>query len=213
VPPAALAVAAVVVSAPSVAPSGAELVAGLRARDPRAARAAWSLLSPQVRYVLRRFRDAGADREDLAQEVFLRFFARIDELRNPQSLRAFLFGICIGVAQNDRRRARVRRLVELRPPGDLPDHPAATPAPEARELARRVYEVLARAQPEDRLFFLMRHVDEMEIAELAEATGVSVSTARRRLARATGHIHKRLRADPGLAELAAGPKPANVPVR
>jgi RNA polymerase sigma-70 factor (ECF subfamily) len=179
------------------------LVAGLRARDPRAAREAWSTLSPLVSHQIRRTFDAGADREDLAQEVFLRFFARIDELRNPGALRSFLYGICSGVAQNERRRAHVRRAVELAPADDLAEAPAAAADLEARELAARLQALLDRARPADRRLFLLRYAQEMELAELAAAYRVSLSTLRRRLARATRRIQVRLRAEPALEPLAA----------
>jgi RNA polymerase sigma-70 factor (ECF subfamily) len=192
--------AAAAVAAPF---SGVDLVAALRARDPRAARAAWSQLAPLVRRTLRRFRDAGADREDLCQEVFLRFFARIDELRNDRALRSFLFGICVGVAQNDRRRARLRRAVALCPPDELPDVLAVRPDPEAHERAARLRAVLASARPGDARLFWLRYAEGMELRELAASVGVSLSTLRRRLSVAMRRLGQRLRADPALAELAA----------
>src|SRR5262249_51305584 len=85
------------------------LATALRARDRGAAVQAWVRFSPLVLGVLRRFFGPGpggnsADRQDLCQEVFLRFFARIDELRDPGALRGFLMGIALGVAQNELRR-------------------------------------------------------------------------------------------------------------
>jgi RNA polymerase sigma-70 factor (ECF subfamily) len=65
----------------------------------------------------------------MCQEVFLRFFTRIDELRDRNALRSFLIGICLGVAQNELRRARVRRWIFLTQTGDLPETPIATASP------------------------------------------------------------------------------------
>ena len=82
------------------------LAAALIARDREAPGQAWTRLSPLVLRLLRRYFGPGPDRQDLCQEVFLRFFTRIDELRDRTALRSFLIGICLGVAQNELRRAR-----------------------------------------------------------------------------------------------------------
>jgi RNA polymerase sigma-70 factor (ECF subfamily) len=170
----------------------------LRARDPRAAREAFARLSPFVLRQLRRASASAADREDLAQEVFLRFFARIDELRSPCALRPFLLGICLGVTRNERRRAEVRRRVELRPPDELGDAASTLPDPESRELAGRLHALLARACPSDRALFLMRYGEEMELKEMAAARGASLSTVRRQLAIASRRIRARMRSTAGL---------------
>ena len=116
------------------------LAAALAAREPQAATIAWTRLSPLVLRLLRRYFGPGADRQDLCQEVFLRFFSRIDELRDQAALRSFLIGITLGVAQNEVRRAKVRRWIFLTQTGDLPDAPIAASDPEAREATVRFYQ-------------------------------------------------------------------------
>jgi RNA polymerase sigma-70 factor (ECF subfamily) len=180
----------------------AALAAALQARDPRAAHQAWFRLSPLVHGFLRRFFGPGLERQDLCQEVFLRFFARIDELRKPAALRSFLIGICLGVARNELRRMRVRRWISLTPAGELPEVAVAGFSPEARELVRRLYQVLDRASVEDRLLFVTRYIEKMDISEIAVVQGISVSTVKRRLARATVRIGEWLRAEPELAQYA-----------
>jgi RNA polymerase sigma-70 factor (ECF subfamily) len=187
----------------------AALAAALRARDRGAAVQAWSRFSPLVLGVLARFfgpeRAADqVDRQDLCQEVFLRFFARIDELREPGALRSFLVGICLGVAQNELRRARVRRWIRLTPGGDLPEVPGSGMDPEAREATWRFYGLLSRLSVEDRALFLARYVEKMEIAELAGVLGLPLSTAKRRLARATRRIGAKMSRDPALARYVDG---------
>src|SRR6476469_5589137 len=93
----------------------AALAAALIARERAAPGTAWARLSPLVRRLQLRDFGPGPDRQDLFQEVFLRFFNRIDELRDRNALRSFLIGICLGVAQNELRRARVRRWIFLTP--------------------------------------------------------------------------------------------------
>jgi RNA polymerase sigma-70 factor (ECF subfamily) len=182
----------------------AALAAALIARDRDAPGQAWSRLSPLVLRLLRRYFGPGPDRQDLCQEVFLRFFIRIDELRDRNALRSFLIGICLGVAQNELRRARVRRWIFLTQSGDLPDTPIAGSSPEAREATGRVYKILAGVSAEDRALFVTRYVEKMELVEIAAAIGRPLSTTKRRLARATRRIAARMKSDPALADYVDG---------
>jgi RNA polymerase sigma-70 factor, ECF subfamily len=176
------------------------LAAALTAREPQAATIAWTRLSPLVMRLLRRYFGPGADRQDLCQEVFLRFFARIDELRDQAALRSFLIGITLGVAQNEVRRAKVRRWIFLTQAGDLPDAPIAASDPEAREAVVRFYRILASVGAEDRTLFVTRYVEKMEVSDIADAIGRPLSTTKRRLARATRRIAARMSSDPALAD-------------
>src|SRR6478735_9575968 len=182
----------------------AALAAALIAREPHAPGLAWTRLSPLVLRLLRRYFGPGPDRQDLCQEVFLRFFNRIDELRDRNALRSFLIGICLGVAQNELRRARVRRWIFLTQSGELPDTPISGSDPEAREATARVYKILAGVSAEDRALFVTRYVEKMELAEIATAIGRPLSTTKRRLARATRRITARMSGDPALAEYVDG---------
>jgi RNA polymerase sigma-70 factor (ECF subfamily) len=177
----------------------AELVAALCARDQRAYTAAWIELGPMVRRLVNRFFGPGADTPDLSQEVFLRLFRRIGELRNPSGLRGFVVSICLGVARNELRRARVRRWVRLTHTGDLPDVPAEPRDMEAREALRRLYAILDLVSVQDRSLFVARFFEKMEIAEVAVTHGLSYGTAKRHVARATIRVNRRIERDPLLA--------------
>jgi RNA polymerase sigma-70 factor (ECF subfamily) len=177
----------------------AELVAALRAGSSRAQTVAWSELGPMVRRLVARFFGPGTETSDLSQEVFLRFFRRIDELRDPASLRGFVVGICLGVARNELRRARVRRWVGLTSRGDVPEVPASGADLEARDAVRRFYEILERVSAEDRSLYVARFLEKMEIAEIAAAHDMSFGTTKRRVARAIERIGRRVARDPALA--------------
>jgi RNA polymerase sigma-70 factor (ECF subfamily) len=164
------------------------LVAGLKARDARAYSQAWTEYGPMVRRLVARFFGPGAEPQDLSQEVFVRFFRRIDELRSPDGVRGFLAGICLGVARNEARRLRVRRWVSLTSAGTLPDFPVAGPDLEGREALRRLYAVLEKANALDRSLFVARFLEKMEIEEVARAHDLSFGTAKRRIARAVTRL-------------------------
>jgi RNA polymerase sigma-70 factor (ECF subfamily) len=175
------------------------LAAALMAREPWAATMAWASLSPLVLGFLRRYFGPRADHEDLCQEVFARFFARIPELRVPHALRSFLIGICLGVAQNERRRANIRRAVALTPTGELPDAPCDAADLEAREALARLCQLLAQGGAEDRVLFVKRFVQERELAEIATDLGRPVGTIKRRVANAHRRVTAKMQHDPALA--------------
>ena len=176
----------------------ATLVAALQARDQRAYTQAWTELGPMVRRLVSRFFGPGAEPLDLSQEVFVRFFRRIDELRNPEGLRGFLAGICLGVARNEARRMRVRRWVSLTPAGDLPEVSVPGSDVEARQAMQRLYAALNRASALDRSLYVARYLEKMEVDEVARAHDLSFGTAKRRLARATARLNRILERDAAL---------------
>jgi RNA polymerase sigma-70 factor (ECF subfamily) len=182
----------------------AALATALLAGDPRAAEQAWRRLSPMVLRVVRRHAGAGADAHDLCQEVFLRFLARITELRDRRALRSFLIGICVGVAQNERRRGRVRRAVVLAPGGEPPDVPAMPADVAARRALGRLCAILAVADPEERMMFVLRHIENLDLSAMAAASGRTIPSVKRRSARATRRLGLKMQRDPALADYAAG---------
>jgi RNA polymerase sigma-70 factor (ECF subfamily) len=188
----------------SRADDDASLAAALLAREPGAAAHAWTQLSPLVLGFLRRYFGPRADHEDLCQEVFARFFSRIAELRVPQALRGFLLGICLGVAQNERRRANVRRAIALTPTGDLPDCACPDTDLEAREAVARLRHILMQAAVEDRVLFVSRFIEDSPLSDIARDTGRPIGTVKRRVATARRRFASKMRRDPALAAYVEG---------
>lgn len=181
-----------------------ELLAdALMSGQPGAHARAWTRLSPLVRRIVGQHFPASPDGQDLCQEVFLRFFSRIAELRAPRALRSFLIGICLGVIQNERRKARVRRDTRLLPPDQLPEQRAVPVDPEARQALRRLSDVLAGVTADERRLFAVRHIEKAQFPEIAARSGWSLRQAKRRTALATRRIARRLRQDPLLADYVA----------
>jgi RNA polymerase sigma-70 factor, ECF subfamily len=187
------------------APSGAEcadeaLVQAALAGDRRACFLLWSKYAHLVERMVRRFLGPGGDHQDVCQEIFLRIFRRLDELRDPAALRGFVISVTLGVARNEVRRRRIRSIVGLVPEEALPDALATPAQGEAREAVRALYQMLATLGAEDRSLFVARFVEKMEIVEVAAAHDMSLSTAKRRLARLTTRVNARVQGSPVLRE-------------
>lgn len=181
----------------------ATLVAGLVARDPAAAMAAWDRFGPVVRGLLARHVGGTCDRDDLVQEVFLHFFRKVVDLREPAAVGSYIVGITIRVARGELRRRRLRRWLRLTPDGDVQDIPAPCADHEAREALARVERMLGELDSEVRMAFVLRHVHGMELQEVARALGCSLATTKRRILKANQVLAARVRGDRRIADALA----------
>jgi RNA polymerase sigma-70 factor (ECF subfamily) len=180
----------------------AALVAAARRGDAGACFRIWTRYAPMVFRLVRAYFGAGVERDDLAQEVFLRVFSRLDELRDPKALRGFIGGICLGVARNMSRRARVRAVLRLSAAEEYPEPMAPGIEDEARQVLRHLWQLLGTAGAEDRSLFVCRYVERMEMNDVAQVHGMSIGTAKRRVARMTHRIGAGMELDTVLAEYA-----------
>jgi RNA polymerase sigma-70 factor (ECF subfamily) len=178
------------------------LATDLLAGAPGAAGRAWTTFAPVVLRLLRRHLGAGPDQQDLSQEVFIRLFSRIRELRDRGALRTFVLNICLGVAQNELRRRRVRRRLGLTDTGTLPERAISGADFEARQALARCRHLLDGLGDDDRSLFVLRYLEQMELEEIAAALAWTRSKTKRRLPRVTARVTRLMQCDPALAEYA-----------
>lgn len=157
---------------------------------PAAAAAIWDQLSPLVRNTLRRILGPDSEVDDLTQEVFLRVFRELSALRDPQAFRGFVMRVSTNAALSELRRRRVRRWLRLTFDGSVPDISVEAVASSPERLAlRALYRILDGLDPESRSAFVLHHVEDLELRDVAAAMKLSLATVKRRLAKA----HARLR--------------------
>ena len=102
-------------------------------------------------------------------------------MRIRRSKRARFLYLDEGVAQED------IATLELRSTGDTPEQDVAR-----RELSRVVQREIHRIPPLLRTVFLLREVQQLPIATVAEQLGISVAAAKSRLLRARAELRERL---------------------
>ena len=141
----------------------------------------------------------GQDVDDHVQEVFLRLFQVLPDLRDPGALRSFIIGIALRVAGTELRRRRGRYWLQLTASGDLPEPSSLPSADEPREAVARLSAILGNFAPESYRVIELRYVEGKELAEVAEAIDVSLATAKRHLARASARLHAIVQREPSLA--------------
>lgn len=150
-----------------------------------------------------------ADTEDVLQETFVVALDKLAQVRDGVVLRGWLLGIATSlVRRRHRRRRLLDRLGFARDPDDAGLEHCASPDADAETRAelRRLEQVLDGVGFEPRLAWMLRHVDGHTLPEVAAALGVSLATAKRRLAEAEEVV--RAHVEPGhlLLEAPEGPR-------
>jgi RNA polymerase sigma-70 factor (ECF subfamily) len=176
--------------------SEAALALRLRDGDARAQRIAWDRYASLVRGLIRRSLGRDGDSEDLVQEVFVRFFRSIARLRDPDAMRSYLVGVTVRVVRGEIRRRKVRSVFQLGF-GAKTLEPFVDPSA-AQEPLACLESVLARVSDQARLLFVLRYVEQLELAEIEAVLGVSRSTLKRRLKHASERVFELARREPAL---------------
>ncbi len=180
-------------------PTDEALVSAYLGGEPRAAEQIWQKHAPMVDRLLRRSLGPRQDVEDLTQEVFLRLFAKLHTLEDPEVLRSFIYSIAVRVLRWDLRRRWIRRTVRLLPSGSLPERSTPSDNFEARQAVSRFYDILDRLGDRDRIAFVLQNMEGLTLQESARTLGISVATFKRRLSRASQRIEFFVAKDTALA--------------
>jgi len=161
--------------------------------------AIWNRYASRVRSIVRRSIRADSDVEDLVQEVFLQFYRSHTLLRNREALRAFIYAISYRVTIREIRFRRARKRTEhvTQAPGSRFAPPADF---EAREAIAGIRAVLDRLDPTDRTAFVLRHVEGLELSEVARILDISLATVKRRLAKIDQRVNAMTKNDQRLVE-------------
>ena len=180
----------------------AMLVSMASVGHPKAHAAIWNRYAPLVRALVRRSIGQESEVEDLVQEVFLRFYRNLRHLRNPGALRSFIFAISLRVTISELRSRRSRRWLRLADTSVSTQGTRFAPPAnfEAREAVAGFCSILDRLDPRDRRAFVLYHVEDHELTEVAAALGVSLATVKRRLARIACRVHAMADSDQRLVE-------------
>lgn len=128
-----------------------------------------------------------SDVDDLVQDTFIEALAHLDRLREPQALAGWLRSIVVHRAGKLLRRRRLLERFGLGR-GSLDVDPDAliaksAPADVAVEL-RAIYFRIERMPAHVRVALVLRKVEGHSLEEVAEITGVSLATVKRRLVEA-----------------------------
>lgn len=180
--------------------SDAELVEAVSRGDGEAAGAVWDRYSKLVRGIVRSALGFDASVEDVVQEVFVAFLRCTSDIRDGSSLRSFLASVATGKSISELRKRRVRRWVTLSASGELPDIPVVPADIANRAVLQALYRILQSMPHRRRMAFVLRHLQYLEVSDIASTLQVSQSTVKREITRAAETIEMRARSEPALSQ-------------
>jgi RNA polymerase sigma-70 factor (ECF subfamily) len=138
------------------------------------------------------------DLEDLAQDVFLKVYARLDDYDPARPMRAWLFGFAYRVAADYRRLARHRFEVSRAAPEPADPGHSVDERIDAEEHRRLLLTALASLDLAPRAIVTMHDVDDISMPDIAEALGIPLNTAYSRLRLAREQLAQAVRKLKGL---------------
>jgi RNA polymerase sigma-70 factor (ECF subfamily) len=178
----------------------AALVNALRRGDEGAAAALFHEYATLVERTIGRILGVDNDLPDATQDVFLRALRSVHRLRDPQALTDWLLQITVCTATDWVRKRKRKRWLLFFDPTDLEHPPSQQDDEQGREAVRATYAVLDRMSVEERTVFALRHIDGMELLQLAQACDCSLATVKRRLNRANARFEALARHEPSLLQ-------------
>ncbi|MBY0587624.1 sigma-70 family RNA polymerase sigma factor [bacterium] len=140
------------------------------------------------RYAFRLTRSS-TDAEDAVHETFLVAAEKIDQLRSPDSARAWLIQILRHQLFKQRRHAVPTELFEL---DELPMAEPGQGAIEEQIAAERLMELLDAMPTDYREPLLLFYFEDMRYREIAEALHVPLGTVMSRIARGKAYLREKL---------------------
>ena len=164
-----------------------ELSAGVieacRRGEREAFRELFEVYKDRVYSIARNFAPDDMAAHDVTQEVFLKLFTAIRGYRGDSEFRTWLFRVVVNACADERRRSR--RLVPI-------EHAPVVLHLTHGDVARQVRGALAGLSPRLRIPILLRHVEGMSYAEIAEVLRCSAGTVASRLNRGRRDLARRL---------------------
>jgi RNA polymerase sigma-70 factor (ECF subfamily) len=180
-------------------PSDAVLVLSARAGEEWAQEALFRRHAPMVNGLAYRLMGRDADVDDLVQESFVQGLRGLHRLDDPQSFAKWMGAIVVRTAAKVLRRRKLLSRLGLRKATasiDVDTTMSRTASPEVAVELRRLYERLERLPVNLRTALVLRRIEGMGLEEVASTLGVSLATAKRRIAAAEEALTG-MQAEPG----------------
>jgi RNA polymerase sigma-70 factor, ECF subfamily len=143
--------------------------------------------------------------ESLTQDCFLKAYTARHQFRGDSSLNTWLTRIALNLVRDHLRSRRMRFWQRTRETAlDIVDVSEWIPdgawSPEEvclqQERVREIWKSVEKLSRQQRTVFLLRFVDEMELSEIAETTGMNTSTVKSHLYRALRIVRERVSGKP-----------------
>ncbi|MGH7496513.1 MAG: sigma-70 family RNA polymerase sigma factor [bacterium] len=178
-----------------------ELIQAFRAGDDQAFTALVQKYQQHVFNLIFHHSGPAVEVEDLAQEVFLKIYAKLKNFQGRASFRTWLYRVTLNVCIDHARKKKVRRMLSLESLSEwakarLSLRNTASPSPqaeaEAGELRGQIQRALAQLPEEFRQPLILRDVEGLEYGEIAAITGTQLGTVKSRIFRGRQRLRELL---------------------
>jgi RNA polymerase sigma-70 factor, ECF subfamily len=132
--------------------------------------------------------------KELMQETFLRTWQYLSDGKEVENMRAFLYRIANNLIVDEARKKREASLEAMQEGGFDPAGEDGFEKASKLLEEQRILSTLGKLDKPYRDVFIMRHIDGLKPAEIAELLGESANTVSVRLHRATEQLRKFLQA-------------------
>src|SRR5215470_7497006 len=159
-----------------------ELIVRAQAGDCAAQEDLIRQFSSMVFRLISRFFRTREDVEDMAQDVFLKLFARIDQVRPDENFPGWLARVTVNTCYDELRKTRRRKeAMETYGPEVAAEQSVAPKEPDSLGKARLA---LQRLDPKLRIPLMLKEVEDMSVEEIAKTMGLTQTNVKVRLFRA-----------------------------
>ena len=128
---------------------------------------------------------SSASTDDVVQEIFMVIHAKLHTLRQPQSLRSWIYGIARRTVSDHHRSQRTRSAAGAALAEEAELLRPASPSPEAlsgqNDQVKLLWSLLENLEAPKREVFVLAELEEMTAPEIAEALDIPLNTAYSRL--------------------------------
>jgi RNA polymerase sigma-70 factor (ECF subfamily) len=172
------------------ATSDADLVVRARGGDRFAEDALVRRHLPAVAATVARLLGDPIEAEDVVQDTFAAAMNGLDALRDPSAVRAWLMQSAVNKVHRRFRRRRWLRWIGMGQgePAGLADMASVDATQEQHAELVLLDRALATLAPVERIAWCLRHVEGMQLDEVASACGASLATIKRRIAQADARL-------------------------
>ena len=149
------------------------------------------LYQRHVRYVagvVYRLLGVDGELDDIVQETFVEAIGKMAQLREPERLRAWLVAIAVRRTQKALQARRRKQWFGLR----VAEVSPSCADPRVQQVADELYDSLDRLSPKLRIPWMLHHIEDQTLPEVARCCDISLATAKRRIAEAEELLNRRL---------------------
>lgn len=133
-----------------------------------------------------------ADAEDIVHDSFLKAFRKLPTLREPSAFRGWLFRIAVSEARMFLRKQKVRSAIGFHRVEDASLEELASKGIDGERRAElgHIDSALKKMSADERIAWMLRHVEGFTLEEAAEHCGCSLATIKRRIKSANERIER-----------------------